>query len=251
MPEEPFHIPNPPIVEAVLDIDCDFPPNFDLRAAQPAIREAMRQEYPKHREQMLHQTQIRQEKDAPLQVQMEQQALNAVQLLKEDEKQLVQFRANGYSFNRLAPYEGLDVYFGEIERTWQIFKDITHPVLIRKVGLRTINRILLPIINEGVSIEDYFETSPRLPDKCGLAFAGFFQQHKAVDPRTQNQVDIILMAQPAEREKLPIILDINAFKEWPIPPEAWEGILEHIRSLRDLKNNVFRNTLTEKCMNLF
>ena len=105
MPEEPFHIENPPIVETVLDIDCDFPPNFDLRAAQGDIRDAMREQYPKHREQMLHQTQIRQERDASPQVQLEHQTLNAVQLLKEDEKQLVQFRANGYSFNRLAPYK--------------------------------------------------------------------------------------------------------------------------------------------------
>lgn len=27
---DPFKLPKPPIVEAVLDIDCDLPPNLDF-----------------------------------------------------------------------------------------------------------------------------------------------------------------------------------------------------------------------------
>jgi uncharacterized protein (TIGR04255 family) len=251
MIEEPFHIENPPIVEAVIDIDCDLPPTFDLRAAQQTICETFKDSYPQTREQVLSETQMRQERDAPPQVQMGRQALHAVQLIQEDGKQLVQFRENGFSFNRLAPYNGLDVYLGEIERTWNLFQKLANPVKIRKVALRTINRILLPVEENGINLEEYIKTSPRLPTNCDLIFVGFLNHHKAVDPHSENQVDIILTAQPVKTNELPIILDINAFREVSLDYGDWAEILSLMGALRDLKNNVFRNTLTEKCLNLF
>ncbi len=40
---------NAPIVEAVVDIDCDMPPGFDLVAQEMAARDAYNTEYPKFR----------------------------------------------------------------------------------------------------------------------------------------------------------------------------------------------------------
>ena len=67
--------------------------------------------------------------------------IQALQFLHADEKQLVQVRAQGFSFNRLAPYTSLDDYLPEIERTWHLFVGLASPVQIRVVQLRYINRI--------------------------------------------------------------------------------------------------------------
>ena len=164
------------------------------------------------------------------------QELAALRFQSADEKQLVQFRTGGFSFNRLAPYEGLDSYLYEI-RTWEIFVDLVKPVQIRKIGLRTINQILLPLENGSLNLEDYLKTGPRLPDECELTFIG----HQALD---QNRVDIVLAAQKADEESLTLILDINAFRPCQ---EAWETISERIASLRELKNSVFRNKQRNVC----
>jgi uncharacterized protein (TIGR04255 family) len=58
-------------------------------------------------------------------------ALAAFQFLKNDEKQLVQFRNEGFSFNRLAPYTTLDDYLPQIKKNWEIYRIVAAPSEIR------------------------------------------------------------------------------------------------------------------------
>jgi uncharacterized protein (TIGR04255 family) len=117
--------------------------------------------------------------------------------------------------------------------------------------LRYINRILLPLTTEGVKLEEYLKICPRLPDEEKLHFVGFFNQHTAIETDTGNQVNIILAAQAPEGNWLPVIFDIAAASAGRLEPGNWAEISGKIQSLRGLKNRVFRNTLTEKCIILF
>lgn len=248
VPDLPFS--HAPIVEAVLDIDCDMPPAFDLAALEGILQDAFREQYPKFRTQYLEEYRIEREGDQPSR-HSAKRAIQAFQFLQDDGKQLVQVRTQGFSFNRLAPYGTLDEYLPEIERTWGIFASIASPVQIRIVRLRYINRILLPFANERVELEHYLKVSPRLPEEDRLQFAGFLNQHAAVEVGTGHQVNIVLTSQPRENDNLPIILDICVASTETAPPENWAWILAKIQSLRALKNRIFRNTLTEQCLTLF
>ncbi len=245
-----FKLLHPPIVEAVLDVDCDMSPAFDLVALEKASREAFRDQYPKFRAQFLEEHRIEQKADQPTQVSA-QRRLQAFQFLQEDEKQLVQVRIQGFSFNRLAPYTSLDDYLPEIERAWGLFASIASPVQIRVVRLRYINRILLPLTDGRVELEHYLKVGPRLPDEDRLRFAGFLNQYAAVEIDTGHQVNIVLTSQPPENDRVPIIFDICVASVETAEPGNWAWLLAKIQSLRHLKNRIFRNTLTEQCLNLF
>jgi uncharacterized protein (TIGR04255 family) len=132
-----FKLSHAPIVEAVLDVDCDMAPAFDLTALEETSREAFQDRYPKFRTQFLEEHHIEQKAGQPPQVSVRRR-LQALQFLQEDQKQLVQVRMQGFSFNRLAPYTSLDDYLLEIERAWGLFASITSPVQIRAVRLRSI-----------------------------------------------------------------------------------------------------------------
>ena len=248
--QESFHLENAPIVEVILDIDCDLPPSFHLQSVEAELRAAVCDAYPNMRQQLVQEHQISQQGDAHPQISL-RSGLQAIQFLSGDEKQIVQFRTGGFSFNRLAPYSQLDDYLPEIERTWNAFLGIAKPVLIRKIGLRTINKIQLPLSEGKVPLEDYIQTGPRLPDEKSLTFVGFLDQHKAVEPATGNNVNIVLTTLEADGEHLPLILDIDAFRPLQIEPASWPKLLEILVSLRDLKNRVFWNSLTDRCLNLF
>ena len=251
MSEERFYLENAPIIEAIVDIDCELPPDFDLAASESTIRAALGDAYPIGRQHMVQEHHLLStQKDTPPEWSISQE-LAAWRFQSADEKQLVQFRTGGFSFNRLAPYEGLDRYLCEIRRTWGIFLDLVEPVQARKIGLRTINQIVLPLENGSLRLEDYLKTGPRLPDGCGLTSIGFLNQHLALEPKTENRADIVIASQKADEESLTLILDINAFHPYQEASPPWETISERIASLRDLKNSVFLNTLTEKCLKLF
>jgi hypothetical protein len=46
-------------------------------------------------------------------------------------------------------------------------------------------------------------------------------------------------------------LDITVSREGTAEPNNWGRIAEAIQSLRRLKNRIFLNTLTDKCLQLF
>lgn len=241
---------NPPIIEAVVDIDCDLPPALDLGTLEAPAREALRDQYPKFRAQFLQEHAIEAPVGTPPKVSV-RRGLQAFQFRHDDERQLVQLRTAGFSFNRLAPYTSLDDYLPEIERTWGAVVRLASPMQVRQIRLRYINRILLPLVEGHVELDDYLAIGPRLPEERSLTFVGFLDRHALVETVTGNRVNIILASQPGEATRLPVILDIEAVADTSIEPKDWPAILASIQSLRSLKNLVFRRTLTEQCLTLF
>ena len=240
----------PPIVEAVVDIDCDVPAPADIDALAAAAAAALVDGYPTARRRLLSEHQLSAVPGQPVAV-TSRQGLQALQYASLDEKQIVQFRLNGFSFNRLAPYSSFDDYLPEIERTWRLFVDISRPVLCRVIRLRFINRIALPLTDGRVEIDDYLKLAPRLADEKRLTFVGFFNQHSVEETATGNQANIVFATQPVEQDRLPLIFDIEAFKVGDCEPSDWNTISGRIASLRALKNLVFRNSLSDTCLNLF
>jgi uncharacterized protein (TIGR04255 family) len=250
MNDSHLQLKSSPIVEAVLDIDCDLPPSSDVQALEVAAQERLRDAYPIPRKRFVQEMQF-EAKDGEAPRMSARHGLQALQFLARDEKQLMQLRPQGYSFNRLAPYTSLDDYLPEIERIWNLFVELTAPVQVRLIRLRFINRILLPRDNGIVDLDQYLKLGPRLPDEANLSFSGFFNQHSAIELATGNAVNITMATQPLEGDKLPVILDIEASHVANIEPTDWAQIATRIQSLRRLKNLVFKNTLTGPCLNLF
>ncbi len=251
MSEPKLKLRNAPIVEAVLDIDCDMPPSFDLKKLEASAREKLCKPYPKLRTVMVHEHELKAQSDSPPEASVLRYGVEAFQFIQDDEKQLVQIRRQGFSFNRLTPYESLDDYLQEIERTWRIFFELASPVQIRIVRLRYINRFLLPLKDGSVELDDYLKIAPHLPDEKQLGFAGFLNQHTAIELNSGNEVRIILASQDPEPEVVPIVLDITAASAKKLAPGNWPDILATIQSLRELKNRVFKDSLTDKCLRLF
>jgi uncharacterized protein (TIGR04255 family) len=179
--------------------------------------------------------------------------LHAYQFLQPDERQLVQYRRNGFSFNRLAPYTHFENYAGEIERSWRDFLEIAKPSQIQVIRMRYINRILLPLDQTSgmLDLAKYLSATPRLPStNSRLRFKGFLHQHLVEQVETGHEASIVLTSQPQEAERLPIILDITVASIGPRDASDWAWVLGKIKSLRDLKNSIFENTLTEACLSL-
>jgi len=250
MNESELKLAKAPIVEAVLDIECDMPPSFNLAALEAPALKDYQGTYPTLRPQFIQEAKIETMPDAPPQMSV-RHGLQGFQFLQNDEKQLVQVRALGFSFNRLAPYTSLDDYLPEIERTWRLFVELTSPVQIRIVRLRYINRIMLPLVEGRVEMGNYFEISPKLPEAKKLRFSGFVNQHTAVEVETGHEATIVLASQPPEDGKACIIFDICVGSAETGTPDDWPWILSKIQSLRGLKYRIFKNSLSEKCLNLF
>jgi uncharacterized protein (TIGR04255 family) len=240
---------NPPIVEAVLDIDCDPPPGFDLAVLEGRARERFTDRYPKFRTQFLQELKIEANRNEVSSTSTHHN-IQALQFFQEDEKQLVQVRAQGFSFNRLAPYSHLEDYLPEIERSWLAYVDLVSPARLRLMRLRYINRILLPLKEGEIDLEQYLKITPRMPDEDRFSVIGFLTQQLAIEKVTGHHLTLMLTPQARENERSPIILDVTAAALVDAAPPDWAKMRQTIDSLRALKNRVFFTSLTPKCIEL-
>jgi uncharacterized protein (TIGR04255 family) len=240
---------NPPIVEAVVDINCDMPPTFNVEALPEKALELFRPEYPQVKKQYVEQYEFKPQPGAPPDYSLKR-GVSGLQFMQSDGKQVIQVRTGGYSFNRLAPYGSLDEYLVEIKRTWEIFVSLTRPNSIRSIQLRYINRIMLPLGPTGVTLSDYFKITS-YPDIGNLVMTGFLHQISSVDSATNNTATVILTGLPPEKGQAPILLDISVAWQGSLPVEDVGILVAKIQSLRALKNSVFSNTLTPQCLNLY
>lgn len=226
-----------------------MPSTFDIAAMEDSSRNQFRDKYPKFRKQYIEEHRFESKSGEPSKHSTDRR-IQSFHFLQEDEKQLVQLRTQGFSFNRLAPYSSLDDYLPEIERIWRLWVDIVSPVQIRAIRLRYINRILLPLKPEGIELSEFFKTYPTLPDE-NLILSGFLNQYHAIEKSTGFQVNVVFTGQPQENDKAPFIFDNTSIWTGTAKTEDWDWILQQIMSLRGLKNRVFENTLTKKCLQLF
>jgi len=241
----------------VVDIDCDLPPDRPVSRIESDATASLAEAYPNIEKKFSQQLQIKvvPEDHAPPSHQFKE-GLESLLFRTSDRRQLTQFRSGGYSFNRLAPYEGLDTYLPEIKRTWENYASIALPVSLRKIGLRTINRILLPLDENGrIRLKDHLKTDPRLPEVEGkrLSFTGFMNQHQVKDEESGQEANLVLASRGQKEGSLIVLLDIHAYDSSAssIAPNDWDGINAVIQSLRDLKNELFANILTKKCLTQF
>lgn len=239
-----------PIVEAVLDIDCELPPGHDLVALEAGAAELLKDTYPTHDRQWLQEHRIEAQPNVPSPSFSSRPSVQAIRFHQYEGRQLVQLRSRGYSFNRLAPYGALDDYLEEIQRTWCIYVSLAAPREVKQIRLRYINRILLPMTNGHVELDHYLKTGPRVADD-NLLVASFLNQYTAVEAATGLQVNVTLTLQPEENGKLPIIFDNGVLSPGPSAPNDWAGLGKRIEDLRRLKNRVFKRTLTDECLALF
>ncbi len=240
----------PPIIETVLDIDCELPPSFNLKEIERSSRKALAKDYPKLRPIIFQDHKLEATPDKKMKYFVEG-GLQGFQFLSSDDKQIVQFRSHGFSFNRLAPYTGLHKYLPQIRKRWLQYAKIAKPVKITAVRLRYINRILLPVNGGNVNIDEYFLNGPRLADPGRLTLTGFLDQYSAVDRNSGYQVNSVLTFQGLEGDGLPIIFDNGVVAAETGEVDDWAWIRGTILELRELKNHIFVKTLTEKCLNLF
>jgi len=160
---------------------------------------------------------------------------------------VVQSRFNGFTFNKLKPYESWQAFKCEAQELWEMYRDIVRPTKIRRFSLRYINRIVIPF---GVDTKEYFLTGPEISPELPQIFRSFFLRVEIVNEEIPALGMINQAAQPADETGLPIIFDIDVVKTIELSPNT-KDLWYSFEKLRDFKNDIFFKSLTEKTKEMF
>lgn len=235
---------NAPIVEAVFDIRVKFEEEVDLEQLE-AIHQAVADRFPEKTERMVAQVTFGPNVPKPSHT----QEITGYLFKSNEQKKLFQVRLDGFTFNKLKPYETWSDFRDEAIELWKLFTEMAKPRVATRIALRFINRIEIPGVQ--AKIEDYFTTYPQISEKLPQGIADYLM--RLVIPNPQNAALGILtqkMEQPTPDGHLPVIFDIDCFydREYEVSGSA---LLDDFENLRNYKNQLFFDSLTEKALELF
>ena len=237
---------NAPIVEAVLDIQVQLPKNTSLEDLK-TLGDHVKEHFPEIEERRVFKGGIRLGKETEI-VSTTQKKLGYL-FRSPQYKKLVQSRLDGFSFNKLKPYEEWKLFRDEARDLWDKYKEIARPTRISRIALRYINRIEVPFPIQDLS--EYLQSGPVIPPNIPQDFKRFFTRIEILN----NDIEAIAiliqtMEDPTGSDMLPLIVDIDAVKEKDYEGEM-EDMWRDFEELHEFKNDVFFNIITEKTKELF
>jgi len=172
-------------------------------------------------------------------------------LFRTAEGDIVQFRKDGYSANRLRPYVSWAAFRSLARNHWQTYLDVARPDSVRRVGLRYINEFSIPVAPpfEEADLRRFFTWTLSLPDEFGQP-AGLFSR-VSLEPAEGQTATLTFLTKPAsDSEETGFILDIEVQQSGPWEPRD-EAIWEALDQQRALKNALFSGSITSELRGRF
>jgi len=239
--------PNAPITEALLDIKVKLPPGVDLTRLA-AFQEAVKDLYPTRRERSSWQGGFQVKPGELPEVFPPSGGPDGYLFTSKDGKQIVQARLDGFTFNRLKPYDKWESFRDEARQQWERYREIANPEIVSRVALRYINRIEVPLPMK--DFREFILTTPEIAPKVPQGLAGFFMRLVIPDEKSKSIAIVTQTMEDPNERVLPLIFDIDAFQEAPLDvhgKEMWEAL----EQLREYKNEIFFNSITDRTRELF
>jgi uncharacterized protein (TIGR04255 family) len=236
-----------PITEAILDIKVELPPDFRFESFEDHYNK-IKNDFPKKQASIQYQAEFKMKPDQePTQDVKKWQ--NGFIFKNNNNSKIAQFRLDGFTFNKIKPYENWGNFSKEAREHWNNYCEIAKPKKIYRIALRYINKINIPGNNP--KLKDYITILPSMPKKLSLDYSEFFLRNVFLNKDNIKSIIIETIDTKSEMDNfLPFILDIDVFE---VSEEGFEikNLWKEFDKLREVKNELFFNITTAKCQNLF
>lgn len=238
--------PNAPITEALLDIRVELPKEVTLSKLEN-FHNHIKERFPEKKQRLSLKGGFRLSQGMPESLPITGGPYGFFFNSLADKK-IVQARLDGFTFNKLKPYKNWEVFCSEARELWNLYFQICNPVKIIRIALRYINRIEIPLPIK--DFKEYILTTPEIAPRLPQGLAGFFMQLVITNPDIEANAIINQTIENPTGNRLPLILDIDVFRETNYinnKVEMWN----EFEKLRLYKNDIFFNSITDKTKELF
>ena len=242
---EKRHLPHAPIKEALIDIQVAFPEKVTVEALNSKYAQIADQ-YPKHETLQRGEFGLHNENGQPTTVTIGH-TIAGYRYSSEDGHRVAQFRVDGFTFSQLEPYNTWDEMKKEAARLWEVYVDAVSPDPITRVSTRYINILKLPLNTE---LKEYLEAPPTIPAGLNQELGSFLTRVDIHDPTIEARGFLTQALEGVHDDYAPIVLDIDVFVTKEFDPRE-DNLWQCLEQLRDFKNTVFFESITDKAVELF
>jgi uncharacterized protein (TIGR04255 family) len=236
------HLRNAPITEAIVDFRASLPADFKAEAFAQA-RDQLRESYPVVEEQRVFRAKFAFKEGKPAHPDTESIGLQGYFFKSHDGRNIAQFRVDGFTYNRLAPYTSWGQILPEALRLWELYVTMAKPEGLSRLALRYINHIKVPAKGDLskylLVLPTYFPGAPRY-------LASFLVRTSSHDPETGYLANVTeTLERSPDAADAVVILDIDVYtvRGLELGSDPLRVILQELRTI---KNNIFFGSITEE-----
>lgn len=239
---------NPPIVEALIDIQVD--PAITISPSEiEHLHQELLEKYPDKKERRRWEAKFELKEGVAVDSTPKDQGVDGYQFWSSDKKQICQYKLNGLTLSRLKPYESWEKMLPEAMRLWKIYQSRFEPGNIARFAVRYVNLIEIP--QEKIILGDYF-INPPAPVKIAPEDLTHFSQKLNIRLSENSNVATTLALQGRAPLKTIVLFDIDAYANVNLTPNGDTREIERI--LNELHAHViriFEDSITPKTKELF
>jgi len=241
---------NPPIQEALLDVQVTLPANVTLETLKK-FHDGLESRFPEKQERISWQQGFQISGAGDTNAISSSRSVDGYLFVSKAEGKIGQARRDGFTFNKLRPYSNWETFSAEARELWERYVTLAHPAAVHRVSVRYLNRIGLPMPLQ--DLRDYCLLLPDLPPALPQSISDFFLRFALPVPDAPSASIISLTFEPPlpGATVLNLIFDNEAAYVFGSLNVDTELIWSKLAALRDLKNKVFDASLTEKAKELF
>ena len=242
------HLPNPPIREALVDFRIAESGAIDSSTLEPLKRE-LQARFPHVEERQRSETRIVASAGG---VSGESKNLGFLGLFfrTSDGKSIAQFRPDGFTLNRLAPYASAEHLFQEAMDLWAHYARVVRPKHVVRLALRYINSFTLPL-QTGDKLDKFLLAAPPVPGEMPPTLIEFLTRVVSIEQETGAHSIVTQNLAPSQvGNPAPMILDVDVFQIGSFEANTDE-LGQRLEVLRSLKNRAFFSHLSEDAIKLF
>jgi uncharacterized protein (TIGR04255 family) len=169
----------------------------------------------------------------------------------EDGRTLAQFRVDGFTYNRLAPYSSWEEICPETLKLWETYVRCARPEYVVRVATRYINRLRLP--HPIADLDEYLTAPPQIPKGMPQRLRGYLQRLVIYDESHDHSVILTQApeANPLDDRHVTMLLDIDAYKDLDqLPPDS-PDLKAILTRLREAKNTAFYSSITKRTQDMY
>jgi uncharacterized protein (TIGR04255 family) len=174
-----------------------------------------------------------------------------MQYLSKDGRLTLVMGPDVLSVNRLAPYSSWEEFKPIVRQGFDAYVSSVAPKVIRRTGLRYINRIEFP--GERIELDEYLNFRPFLGPTLPQDHASFIAGVEFVYQPEKDLLRLQLASVPPAKEQLfAVILDLDHFS--PIPgsvPVKVQPVVDWLDRAHERVESVFEGTITDRLRLMF
>ncbi|MCZ6675518.1 MAG: TIGR04255 family protein [Verrucomicrobia bacterium] len=251
MPAPYPHLKHAPIVEAVLDIRVSFRKGLEIETLKGGF-EILKEDYPEIKEERMIEVRHHFSAKDPdnLSDPLRKQTFRGFRFISNEKNQLVQFRRDGFTYNRLSPYPSWEDVRNESKRLWDVYCQVAKGFDVSRLALRYINKIEFNPLEE--ELTDIFTSEVCIPQKLDLEVGSFLNQTLVKQPKSDIFANYTFSRdrKNVNQQPVEILLDIDVYRNGPYDnlPEA---LFETFEELRNFKNDLFFSSIKTSALTRF